>query len=256
MNKSHLIIRRLLFIMLLFAQGITAQIVSLAERSTKDTQKSVQGNLQVSLNYTENSKKVLQNGTKLNLQFNDSLNTYVFYSDVSLSRTDGVNDLNDGTFGAIYNYKAEDRIISAEGIMQYEYDSGKSLKHRFIVGGGPRWKIIDKKGLKLSIVAYSIYFNEKYESTETTQTSKAKFSTMLTFSTNLSESMSIKHNTYYEPDYANPSDYRIESQTTFQAKFNKKFSYKLYLQVNYVSVVPEGINNFDYRIQNALSYSF
>ncbi len=256
MKRSNTISHFLFFILLLCVHNVSAQIVSLDERRTKDPKKGIQGDLQLTLDYTENSKQVLQSGTKLNLQLNDSLNTYLFYSDVRLSRTDGVDDLNYGSFGTIYNYKAEDRIISAEGLMQYQYDSGKDLKHRFIIGGGPRWKIVDKKGLKLSLVAYTIYFNEKYDSEIATKKSKAKFSTMLTFSTNLSESMSIKHNTYYEPDYANPSDYRIESQTTFQAKFNKKFSYKIYVQVNYVSVVPTGIENFDYRIQNALSYSF
>ena len=175
-----------------------AQIVSLNERNTKNPKNGVQGDIQLTFNYTENSKKVLQNGTKLNLQYNDSLSTYLFYSDLRLSRTNGINDLNYGSFGTIYNYKAEDRVISAEGIIQYQYDGNKNLKHRLILGGGPRWKMVDKKGLKLSIVAYTIYFNEKYESTTVTKKSKAKFSTMLSFSTNLSKSMTLKHNTYYE----------------------------------------------------------
>lgn len=253
-TKIRILFISIFLILLSHCNTADAQIVSMNERSTKNPKKGVQGDVQLTFNYTENSKKVLQNGTKLNLQYNDSLSTYLFYSDLRLNRTNGVNDLNYGSFGTIYNYKADDRVISAEGIVQYQYDGNKSLKHRFILGGGPRWKMVDKKGLKLSIVAYTIYFNEKYKSS--TVTSKAKFSTMLSFSTNLSKSMSIKHNTYYEPDYATPSDYRLESQTTFQAKFNKKFSYKIYVQMNYVSVVPSTVDNFDYRIQNALSYSF
>lgn len=235
---------------------IMAQIVSLDEPTTKNPRQGLQGDVQFLLNYTYDDKKVLQSGTKLNLQLNDSLNTYMFYSDIRLSRTDGENDINYGSFGAIYNYKAEDRVISAEGIMQYKYDGAKSLKYRFIVGGGPRWKMINKDGLKLSIVAYTIYFNEYYNTTIETRKSQAKFSTMLSFFTKLSENASIKHNTYYEPDYANPSDYRIESQTTFKCRFNKKFSYKMYLSLNYTSMPPSDVNEFDYSIQNALSFSF
>ena len=245
-----------LFFLFVSISRLEAQIVSLNERNTNHAKKGLQGDVQLTFNYTENSKKVLQNGTKLNLQYNDSLSTYLFYSDLRLSRTNGENDLNSGSFGTIYNFKAEDRVISAEGILQYQYDGNKSLKHRLIVGGGPRWKMVDKDGLKLSIVAYTIYFNEKYNSTPIRKKSKAKFSTMLSFSTKLSPSMSIKHNTYYEPDYANPADFRIESQTTFSAKLNKNFSYRLYFQCNYVSEVPNTVDNFDYHIQNALSYSF
>lgn len=256
MNKSLLTILLIALVYLSLSSSLMAQIVSLDEPRTKNPKQGIQGDLQFTLNFTDNDKQVLQSGSKINLQLNDSLNTYMFYSDVRLSRTDGTNDINYGNFGAIYNHKAEDRIISAEGLMQYQYDGAKKLKHRYIMGGGPRWKMVNKEGLKLSLVAYTIYFNEKYESTVNSQTSKAKFSTMLSFYTKLSETTSIKHDTYYEPDYSNPSDYRIESQTTFKAKFNKKFSYRLHLNFNYVSIVPDGVNNFDYALQNSLSFSF
>lgn len=256
MNTSFLLKLSLTFIILLLSNSIIAQIVSLDEPRTKNPKQGIQGDVQLVINYTDNDKKVLQSGTKVNLQLNDSLNTYMFYSDVRLSRTDGVNDINYGSFGAIFNHKAENRVISAEGLMQYHYDGAKKLKHRFIVGGGPRWKVIDRDGLKLSLVAYTIYFNEKYESTVNSEKSLAKFSTMLSFTTKMSETTSIKHNTYYEPDYSNPSDYRIESQTTFQAKFNKRFSYRLHLRLNYVSMAPSAVDNFDYALLNSLSFAF
>lgn len=256
MNTSSLTKLLLTYTLSFLASTLTAQIVSLDEPSTKNPKKGIQGDVQLTLNYTDNDKRVLQSGNKINLQLNDSLNTYMLYSDIQLSRTDGINDINSGSFGTIYNYKAEDRIISAEGLMQYQYDGSKNLKHRFIVGGGPRWKVLDKKGLKLSLVAYTIYFNEKYESTVSSKKSQAKFSTMLSFYIDLSETTSIKHNTYYEPDYSNPSDYRIESQTTFKAKFNKKFNYQMHLKLNYASMIPDDIQKFDYVIQNSLSFSF
>jgi len=231
-------------------------VVSLNERTSKNSNKGLQGEVQFTLNYTDNESQVLNFGNKLNLQLNDSLSTYMVYSDLRLNRTDGDNDLNYGSFGAIYNYKAEERSISAEALVQYEYNGNKSLKHRFILGGGPRWKVVNKDGLKLSIVAYTVYFNELYESSVNSQKSMAKFSTMLSFSTKLSQDVSINHNTYYEPDYANPSDYRIDSQTTLKLKFNKRLSYKLYARFNYVSVVPDDIEKFDYSLQNSLSYSF
>lgn len=245
-----------LLLFLIFSSLLTAQIVSLDERRSKNPAKGWQGDVQFTLNYTDNESKVLNLGNKLNLQLNDSLNTYMLYSDLLLNRTDGDNDLNYGSFGAIYNHKATDRRISAEALMQYQYNGKKSLKHRYIVGGGPRWKMIDKEGLKLSVVAYTVYFNELYEASVSSQKSMAKFSTMLSFYTKLSKNTSIKHNTYYEPDYANPSDYRIDSQTTFQAKFNKRLSYKFYARFNYVSKVPDEIDSFDYSLQNSLSYSF
>lgn len=246
----------LLILLTIGSSKLYGQIVSLDERRTKDPKKGIQGDVQLLLNYTENTKKVLQSGAKVSLQLNDSLSTYVVYSDFDLSRTDGENDLNSGSLGTIYNYKAEDRIISAEALLQYQYDGAQNLKHRFILGGGPRWKMVDKKDLKLSIVAYTIYLNELYEQTSTTRNSVAKFSTMLSFYVNLSPTTSIKHNTYYEPNYSNPSDYRIESETTFNAKIHKRFTYRMYINLNYNSTLPDGVENFDYAIKNSLSFSF
>lgn len=255
-NINYIIRLCTAFILCGFNASLLAQIVSLDETNTKNSQKGLQGDIQFFLNYTDNDSKVLNTGNKINLQLNDSLNTYVVYSDVRLSRTDGDNAINYGCFGGIYNYKVEDRVISIEGIVQYKYDESKNLKYRIIAGGGPRWKMINKEGLKLSIVAYTIYFNQYYNSTYPSRKSQAKFSTMLSFSTNLSPNVFLKNNTYYEPDYANPSDYRIESQTTFVSKINKKFSYRLYLTLNYTSIVPEDVQRFDYSIQNSLTFSF
>ncbi len=252
--SKQIIISLLFFI--LITPSLLAQIVSLDERRTKNPAKGLQGDVQVSINYTNDQRSVLAGGTKVNLQLNDSLNTYLLYSDINLSRTNKKNDLNNGSFGFICNHKAPERVISAEGIVQYQYNGQQSLKHRFILGGGPRWKIVEKDGLKLSLVAYTIYFNERYETTVVNKKSMTKLSTMLSFFTKISANTSIKHNVYYEPDYANPSDYRIESQTTFNAKFSQKFSYNMNFKINYTSMVPTGIDNFNYAILNSLSYSF
>ena len=252
MNK-HITLSLLFF---LVTTNLLAQIVSLDERRTKNPSKGLQGDVQLSLNFTDDKDKVLTGGTKANLQINDSLNTYMIYADMTLSRTNKVNDLNNGNFGFIFNHKAPKRVLSAEGIVQYHYNGNKSLKHRFILGGGPRWKIIERDGLKLSLVAYTIYFNERYETTVVNKKSITKLSTMLSFFTKPSATTSIKHNTYYEPDYANPSDFRIESQTSFQAKISKKLNYNMHFRINYASMVPNGIDNLDYSLLNSLSYTF
>lgn len=235
-----------------------SQIVSMDERKTKNPEKGLQGDVNLSLNFTHNNQDIIQTGNKLKLQYNDSLNTYLFSSDLSFSAVDGDKNINRGSFGVVYNYKVPDKIISAEAIYQYEYNRVKKLKHRNILGGGPRFKIADKKAFKLSVVAYSIYLNEIYEKSDNIENRKSlvKFSSMLTTSIQISDNASFKHSTYYEPDYSDPNDYRIWSESNFKMKINTRFSFSLNFKVDYDSVTPSGVDNTYYALKNSFSYSF
>ena len=248
----------LMSIGLLLSLGSVAQIVSMDERKTKNPEKGLQGEVNLSLNFTHNNQDIIQTGNKLKLQYNDSLNTYLFSSDLNFSAVNGQRNINQGSFGLVYNYKVPDKIISAEAIYQYEYNRVKKLKHRNILGGGPRFKVADKKAFKLSMVAYSIYLNEIYEKSDNIENRKSlvKFSSMLTMSIKISDDASFKHLTYYEPDYSDPNDYRIWSESNFKMKINTRFSFSLNFRVDYDSVTPSGVDNMYYALRNSFAYSF
>lgn len=248
----------LLSIGLIYSLLSAAQIVSMDERKTKNPEKGLQGEVNLSLNFTHNNQDIIQTGNKLKLQYNDSLNTYIFSSDLNFSAVNGQRNINRGSFGLMYNYKVPDKILSAEAIYQYEYNRVKKLKHRNILGGGPRFKVADKKAFKLSIVAYSIYLNEIYEQSDNIQNRKSlvKFSSMLTTSIKISDNASFKHSTYYEPDYSDPNDYRVWSESNFKMKINSRFSFNFNFRIDYDSVTPSGVDNTYYALRNSFAYSF
>lgn len=247
-----------LFFFVLVSSYSIAQIISMEERKNSDGKNDFQGDIDLSLNFTHNNKDIIQTGNRLKLQYRDSLSTYLFSSNISFNSVDGVRSINMGSFGLMYNYKVPDKFISAEAIYQYEYNRIKKLKHRNILGGGPRFKIADKAPFKLSLVMYTIYLNELYERSDNKENKKSlvKFSSMLSLFVKLSENAVFKHSTYYEPDYSAPTDYRLWSESNISMKISSKFSFNFNFRIDYDSLTPSGVDNTYYALKNSFAYRF
>lgn len=246
------------FLILFIGLDCFSQIISLDERRSKNPVRGFQGELSYSLNFTHNNKDIIQNGSRVKLQYNDSLNTYMVFGDIVLDQVDREKNINKGNFGIIYNFMVPEKFISAEAIYQYDYNDIKKLKYRNILGGGPRFKIASSSKFNLSLVAYTIYLNELYENSSTVKNRKSlvKFSSLLSFSWQLSENAHLRHSTYYEPDYSDPQDYRIWSESRLKINIRKNFSFNLFFKIDYDSVTPRGVDNLYYTVNNSFNYSF
>ena len=255
-----MILRTIIPILLLFVFSlkINAQIISLDDRRSKNPDKGIQGELSYSLNFTHNNKDIIQNGSRAKLQYNDSLHTYMAFGDLTLNQVDAEKNINKGNFGLIYNFMVPDKIMSAEAIYQFDYDDVKKLLHRHILGGGPRFKLATSERFSLSLVAYTIYLNELYEKSNGIQNSKSlvKFSSLLSFSWKVSDNTTLRHSTYYEPDYSDPQDYRIWSESRLRINVHKNFSFNLFFKIDYDSVTPSGVDKLYYTVNNSFNYSF
>ncbi|WP_430812302.1 MULTISPECIES: DUF481 domain-containing protein [unclassified Carboxylicivirga] len=233
------------------------QIVSIDKRRTKNPNKGFQGDVNVGLNFVHTTTDMTQLMSRLKLQYNDNDNTYLFSTDVSFSKVDDKRNMNNGGLMFKYNYWVPDKIIIAEAFYQYQYNRVKQLKHRHVFGGGPRFNIADKDKFSLFIVAYTIYLNELFETSDyQRRKSLVKFSSMLSTDWKMAPNASISHSTYYEPDYSDPADFRIWSETRFNVKITKKFAFALYVRLDYDNLVPPEVDPLFYTINNSFSLSF
>ncbi|TRX64239.1 DUF481 domain-containing protein [Carboxylicivirga sp. M1479] len=246
-----------LILFLLVSFSSIAQIVSIDKRRTKNPNKGFQGDVNLGLNFVHTTTDMIQIMSRFKLQYNDNDNTYLFSSEVGYSKVDNESNVNNGGMMFKYNYWVPDKIIIAEAFYQYHYNRVKQLKHRHILGGGPRFNIADKEKFSLFLVAYTIYLNELFEtSTYERRKSLVKFSSMLSTDWQISPNASLAHSTYYEPDYSDPADFRIWSETRLGIKITKKFSFALYLRFDYDNLVPPDVDPLFYTINNSFSLKF
>lgn len=246
------------FLVLLLSLQAISQIISLEDRRSKNPVRGFQGDVGYSFSFTRNDKSIIQNGSRAKIQYNDSLNTYMAYGDMTLNQVDKEKNINKGTFGVLYNFMVPEKIMSAEAIYQYEYNDAKKLDYRHILGGGPRFIITRSKAFNLYLVGYTIYLNEKYytNTSITNKKSLVKFSSMLSYNWKMNEDTQLSQNTYYEPDYSNPEDFRIWNETRLKINLRKNFGFNLYFKIDYESMTPKGVGNFYYTVNNSLNYTF
>lgn len=247
----------LLAIMGFFAISSMGQIVSIDKRRTKDPNKGFQGNVNLGFNFVHTNTDLLQLSNQFKLQYNDNDNTYLFSSEIGYNQVDDESNVNNGGFMFKYNYWVPDKIIIAEAFTQYSYNRIKQLKHRYILGGGPRFNIADKDKFKLFLVAYTIYLNELFETDDyKRRKSLVKFSSMLSLDWQMSQSATFTHTTYYEPDYSDPTDFRIWSESRLIFKVSKAFNFNLFVRLDYDNLVPPEVDNLYYTINNAFTINF
>ncbi len=245
------------FMWLLGFQPGEAQIVNIDKRRTKDPNKGLQGNLNLGFNIIHTTSDQRQLNSLLKLQYNDALNTYLFSSDIGFNRVGSEQNVNNGGLMFKYNYWVPDKIIIAEGFFQYQYNRVKSLKHRYILGGGPRFNIADNDKFSLFLVAYTIYLKELYSTDDyENRKSLVKFSSMGSFSWKMSPTAQLEHTTYYEPDYSDPADFRIWSETSFNLKISKKFNFGLFVKLEYDNMAAPEVDNLFYTVNNSFQWAF
>lgn len=246
-----------IILLFIFTISLSAQIVSIDKRRTKNPNKGFQGDVNLGLNFVHTTTDMMQLMSRFKLQYNDNDNTYLFSSDISFSKVDEERNVNNGGLMFKYNYWVPDKIIIAEAFYQYQYNRVKQLKHRHVMGGGPRFNIADKEKFSLFLVAYTIYLNELFETSDyERRKSLVKFSSMLSTDWQMSPNASLSHSTYYEPDYSDPADFRIWSETKFNVKITKMFSFALYLRFDYDNLVPPEVDQLFYTINNSFSLKF
>lgn len=252
------------FILLLLFVGLSgwinvseAQIVNIDKRRTRNPDKGLQGEFNLGFNFIHTTSDQKQLNSRVKLQYNDDLNTYLFSSDISFNQVGDERNLNNGGLMLKYNYWVPEKIIVAEGFLQYQYNRVKSLKHRYILGGGPRFNIADGEKFSLFLVGYTIYLNELYEYSDyERRKSLVKFSSMGSFDWQMGEAANLSHSTYYEPDYSDPADFRIWSETRFNVRISQKFNFGLFVKLEYDNTAPPEVDKLFYTVSNSFQWRF
>ncbi len=257
MGKSQFFFLLVIFVLSGVANYSDAQIVNIDKRRSRNPDQGLQGEFNLGFNFIHTTSDQKQLNSRVKLQYNDDLNTYLFSSDVGFNQVGSERNVNNGGLMLKYNYWVPEKIIIAEGFLQYQYNRVKSLKHRYILGGGPRFNIADGERFSFFLVGYTIYLNELYEHSEyERRKSLVKFSSMGSFDWQMGENARLSHSTYYEPDYSDPADFRLWSETRFNMKISQRFNFGLFVKLEYDNLAPPEVDKLFYTVSNSFQWRF
>ena len=243
------------FIYLVFTGYFTyAQVVNIEKKRGSDSIK-FQGEVFLAIDFDKNASELFELKNDIQLQYQHKKSTYLFLNHLKYVRAGGKPFLNEGFQHIRYKYDFNTSFLEGELLTQYQFNTINKLEHRFLFGGGPRFKLFDSTNCSIYMGPLFMYEYEKL-SNETLATDAVRISSYVAFFYKFPKAISLKHPTYYQPLLTNFSDYRISSETSLNFSLSKKFAFKLIFEFLYDTNPPKTVPNIIYSISNGLNYSF
>lgn len=256
MNKRILQFTLLIISLVIYSTGVFSQVVNI-EKKRKGDKDGFAGLLGFGFNLTDNGKNIFQFKNVVDLQYRKGSSTLILLNDLSFIRVDDDDLVNSGFQHLRYNYTVKDSsFLTLEAFAQHQYNTLQLMERRFLLGGGPRFRIVDRKKVDFYIATLGMYDYEQKSDSLRTLTETARLASYASISWDIRENLSFKNITYYQPSFTNFNNYRISSETSLSLKISDALSFKIAFQTTYDSHPPEGIQGLFYTWENSLRYDF
>ncbi len=249
----------LIYCLLLFNIEANSQIVNI-EKQRKNTADSIHwtGYINIGFNLVENNKTIITVNGDMRHDFSKNRHTFLSISKYNLGKVDTEDFLNDGFQHFRYNYQIKKRIVW-EAFTQIQYNERINLKLRWLLGTGPRFKVVDKKRYQLyfgSLYMYE-YDNEvQGEEEEVIIHRDNRLSSYLAFSFQPLDNLTFNSTSYYQPVLSDLSDLRLSSESNVLINITQRLKLSSTFSIVYDSRTPEGVPNTTYRFTNGVRWEF
>jgi len=246
----------LIFLLIFFTFNSFAQVVNI-EKKRMGKKEGFTGVAGAGLFLIDNGKNIFQFKNTIDLQYKKRAHTIIFLNDLSLMTVDDDNLINGGFQHLRYNYTVKDSsFFTIEAFAQHQYNSIKLLKKRFLLGAGPRIRLLNSPKTSCFIGALGMYEYELRSDSLNTVQELERLSSYFSFSWDIIDNLNFSSITYYQPAFQNPENYRISSESSFNLKINQSLSFKIALQATYDSQPPEDVQELFYFWENSITYEF
>lgn len=215
--------------------------------------------------------QTLRLGSRLRLEYQQGSSRWMFLGSYNLTQFRDVEDpestprnFANNVFGHLrYNYVVNDWLIW-EVFSQYQWDAVQQIRTRVLSGTGPRVKLLKTDSSQLFFGLLYMFeheesqdiFEEPVERTVNVTLNDNRLSTYLSGGFQVTETFSINHVTYFQPNLEDFfGDFRISSETSLSFKISKKLTFRTYFQLMYDEQPPIPVPNTMYTLSNGFELS-
>lgn len=245
----------LLVLIFLCSQLVSAQIVNIENKRLSAKKEGFSGSIDLNLNYTLNTKSLLQFGTKLQVAYLKKRHYTLILGNHGLVKSGDESFVNYGFEHLRYNYTLKDsgRVIY-EAYQQVQFNKIQRINLRLLVGTGFRFLLIDQKNYQLNFGTGIM--GEYEELTNTTATSDILSANYLSFDGQFNENFGLNFITYFQPKFVDLGQYRLANETALRFRITKFLSFKVIYNLTHDSRDIDGVRKTNYTIKNTLSFNF
>lgn len=233
---------------------MNAQVINIeSKRFMNDTNGWI-GNADFNFNVFNNTQQVLQFSNTLRLQYQKNKSRFILLNDLNLIKAGNTDFANAGYQHFRYNYKMS-KWLTMEAFTQTQYNPVLKLDFRYLIGAGPRLKLLKKEKARIYVATLYMY---EYDDiiNDDVNLYEHRISSYITCTFSILKTVELTSTTFYQPNIENTRDYRIANDSGLEIHINKHFNFKSSFNMLYDTYQPEGIPDMVYSFRNGLSVKF
>lgn len=246
--------------LLLFSFNAKSQIVNI-EKQRVNRPDSIHwtGHVNLGFNLVENNKTIITVNGDMRHDFSKKRHLFLSMSKYNLGKVDDEDFLNDGFQHFRYNYEINKWLVW-EAFTQIQYNERINLKMRWLLGSGPRFKILNQDRYQLFFGTLYMYeYDNEVQGEEEEETiihRDNRISSYLSLSLQPLENLQFNSTSYYQPVLSDLSDLRLSSESNLLIKITKHLRFSSTFSIVYDSRTPDGVPNTTYGFSNGVRFEF
>lgn len=244
----------LLLICSLLHVAVKAQIVNIESARMQSDTTGWMGNASTSFDLTKNTQKVFSAEADAHVQYKSKKSLYLLLGSYGFLKAAGTNLIDNTFLHFRYNYKLNS-VVRWEAFTQVQKNVITGISSRFLIGTGPRFKILSAKLIRLYAASLLMYEREDETISDVIQ-NNIRNSSYISFTITPNKQVEIISTSFFQPLINNLNDYRVLNQVSVRVKAAKKLA--LALNWNYLndSKPVTGIPSVNYSLSTGINYEF
>jgi hypothetical protein len=233
---------------------ITAQVINIENKRFLNDTNGWVGNVDFNFNMFNNTQLVLQFSNAVRVQYQKNNSRFIFLNDLNFLKAGNTDFANAGYQHFRYNYKVN-KWLTLEAFTQTQYNPVLKLDFRYLIGAGPRFKLLKKENVRIYVAALYMYEYDDIVNEEA-NLYEHRISSYITCSFSVLKNIELISTTFYQPNINNTLDYRIANDSGLEIHINKHLNFKSTFNMLYDTYQPIGIPDLVYSFRNGLSIKF
>lgn len=232
-----------------------AQVVNIETARLHTDSTGMMGDISTHFNLTRNNQEIISADINSHLQYKTKKDLFLLIGSYGFLKAASTSIIDNTFFHFRYNRKLN-KWLRWEAFTQLQKNAINSIELRYLLGTGPRNKIIERKYIKLYIAALLMYEYER-ETKETGLIHRGlRNSNYVTISLWPMPNVELVTTTFYQPLLKDVKDYRILNQVGLKVKAGRHFGVSINWSYLYDNRPVSGVPRENYTFGSGLNYDF
>lgn len=232
-----------------------AQIVNVESQRIQSDTTGWLGTFGLSFKLDKNKVQVLNLNTNGQIEYKSIRSLYLFLVNYDLLQGGSETLQNSLFFHLRYNYKIG-KILRLEAFTQGQRNDMSGIKSRWLLGAGPRFKILGTKKISLYAASLVMYEDEQELTTPVIYHKDIRNSSYISISWRPDERSEIISTLFYQPLFKDFSDFRLLHELKLKFDITKKFSFFTTWAFLHDSKPAFDVPTNIYSLRNGVEYKF